>query len=103
MFKKVKKKLEIRLLFFPIFCFLILSCQINENDLHNSTWKIYKKNSYDYGDVISFDDMTLKNDTLFLNNQPIYEILAYRNRYFMDEFITIKNLKTQNSATYIKK
>jgi hypothetical protein len=86
-----------------IISFFLVSCNVNENDLHNSTWKIYKKNSYDYGDVISFDDMTLKNDTLFLNNQPIYEILAYRNRYFMDEFITIKNLKTQNSATYIKK
>jgi hypothetical protein len=103
MFKKTKMKFEMRLLFFPVFCFLILSCKVDESDLNNSTWKIYKKNSYDHGDVISFDDMTVKNDTLFLNNQPIYEILAYHNRYFMDEFITIKNLKTQNSATYIKK
>jgi hypothetical protein len=103
MFKKAKKKnLEMKFLF-PIFCFLMMSCKVDESDLHNSTWKIYKKNSYDFGDVISFDDMVVKNDTIFLKNQPIYEIMEYRNRYFMDEFITIKNLKTQNSAIYIKK
>lgn len=103
MFKKAKIKFEMRLLFFPIFCFLMLSCQINENDLHNSTWKIYKKNSYEFRDVISFDNMVLMNDTIFLNEEPVYQIIAYRNRYFMDEFLTIKNLKTHNSATYIKK
>lgn len=86
-----------------IISFFLVSCNVNESDLHNSTWKIYKKNSYDFGDVISFDDMVVKNDTIFLKNQPIYEIMEYRNRYSMDKFITIKNLKTQNSATYIKK
>jgi hypothetical protein len=60
-------------------------------------------NSSEFGDVISFDNMIVKNDTIFLNNEPVYEIIEYRNRYFIDEFITIKNLKTQNSATYIKK
>ena len=103
MFKKTKEKnLAVELLF-PIFCFLMISFKVDESDLHNSTWKIYKKNSYDFGDVISFDNMVVKNDTILLKNQPIYEIMAYRNRYFMDEFITIKNLKTQNSAVYIKK
>lgn len=86
-----------------IISFFLVSCSVNEGDLYNSMWKIYKKNSNDFGDVISFDKMEVKNDTLFFNNQPIYEIIEYRNRYFMDEFITIKNLKTQNSATYIKK
>lgn len=86
-----------------IISLFLVSCNVNESDLQNSTWKIYKKNSYDFGDVISFNNMVLKNDTIFLKSQPIYEILEYRNRYFMDEFITIKNLKTQNSATYIKK
>jgi hypothetical protein len=47
--------------------------------------------------------MVVKNDTIFFKKEPIYEIKEYRKRYFMDEFITIKNLKTQNSATYIKK
>ncbi|CAM3922964.1 hypothetical protein FLCU109888_09090 [Flavobacterium cucumis] len=92
-----------RLLFFSIFCFLVLSCKVDESDLRDSTWKIYKKNSYEFGDVISFDAMIVKNDTIYLNRESIYEIIAYRNRYFTDEFITIKNLKTQNSATYIKK
>lgn len=92
-----------RLLFFPIFCFLVLSCKVDESDLRDSTWKIYKMNSNEFGDVISFDNMVVKNDTFFLNNKPIYEIIEYRNRYFMDEFITIKNLKTDNLATYIKK
>ena len=73
MFKMAKEKnLEMKLLF-PIFCFLMMSCKVDESDLHNSTWKIYKKNSYDFGDVISFDDMVVKNDTIFLKNQPIYE------------------------------
>lgn len=103
MFKKAKvKNLRMRLLL-PIFCFLMLSCKVDENDLRDSTWKIYKMNSSEFGDVISFDNMIVKNDTIFLNNEPIYEIIEYRNRYFIDEFITIKNLKTQNSATYIKK
>ena len=92
-----------RLLFIPIFCFLVLSCKVDESDLRDSTWKIYKKNLYEFRDVISFDDMIVKNDTIYLNKEPIYEIIEYRNRYFTDEFITIKNLKTQNSATYIKK
>ena len=90
-------------LLIPFFCFLMLSCKVDESDLRDSTWKIYKKNSFEFGDAISFDDMVVKNDTIFLSSEPIYEIIEYRNRYFMDEFITIKNLKTQNSATYIKK
>ncbi len=103
MFKKTKEKnLRIRILL-SVFCFLILSCKVDKNDLQNSIWKIYKKNSNDFGDVISFNNMVVKNDTIFLKKEPIYEIISYKNRYFMDEFITIKNLKTQNSATYIKK
>lgn len=90
-------------LLFSILCFSMLSCKVDESDLHNSTWKIYKMNSNEFGDVISFDKMIVKNDTIFLNNQPIYEIIEYRNRYFRDEFITIKKIETQNSATYIKK
>ena len=61
-----------RLLFFPIFCFLVLSCKVDESDLRDSTWKIYKMNSNEFGDVISFDNMIVKNDTFFLNNKPIY-------------------------------
>ncbi|HLO72503.1 MAG TPA: hypothetical protein VK164_01075 [Flavobacterium sp.] len=86
-----------------IISLFLVSCDVNESDLHNTIWKIYKKNSHDFGDVISFDDIVVKNDTIFLNLEPIYEIIEYKNRYFMDEFITIKNLKTQNLATYIKK
>jgi hypothetical protein len=92
-----------RKVFIVIISFFLVSCNVDESDLQNSTWKIYKKSSYDFGDMISFDDMVVKNDTIFLNNEPVYEIIEYRNRYFIDEFITIKNLKTQNSATYIKK
>ena len=55
-------KSEMRLLFIPIFCFLVLSCKVDESDLRDSTWKIYKKNSYEFRDVISFDDMIVKND-----------------------------------------
>ena len=103
MFKKTKEKnLRIGILL-SVFCFLILSCKVDKSDLQNSIWKIYKKNSDDFGDVISFNNMVVKNDTIFLKKEPIYEIISYKNRYFMDEFITIKNLKTQNSATYIKK
>ena len=103
MFKNTKdKNLRIGILL-SVFCFLILSCKVDKSDLQNSIWKIYKKNSNDFGDVISFNNMVVKNDTIFLKKEPIYEIISYKNRYFMDEFITIKNLKTQNSATYIKK
>lgn len=90
-------------LILPILCFFMLSCKVDESDIQNATWTIYTKNSNDFGNAISFNKMVLKNDSIFLNNEPIYEILEYRNRYFTDEFITIKNLKTQNSATYIKK
>ena len=89
--------------FIVIISFFLVSSNVDESDLQNSTWKIYNKNSYDFGDAISFDNMVVKNDTIFLDNQPIYEIKEYRKRYFVDEFITIKNLKTQKSATYIKK
>jgi hypothetical protein len=81
----------------------MLSCKVDESNLRESTWKIYKMNSNEFGDVISFEDMIVKNDTIFLKSEPIYEIIEYRNRYFMDEFITIKNLETDNLATYIKK
>ena len=86
-----------------IISLFLVSCNVNESDLQNSTWKIYKKNSSDFGDVVSFNNMVVKNDTIFFKKEPIYEIISYRSRYFTDEFITIKNLKTQNLATYIKK
>jgi|JI6StandDraft_1071083.scaffolds.fasta_scaffold81356_3 hypothetical protein len=83
--------------------FLLFSCKVDKKDLQNSMWKIYKTNSKDFGDVINFDKMKVVNDTIFFQNQPIFQIIQYKKRYFMDEFITIKSLKTQNTATYIKK
>ena len=47
--------------------------------------------------------MKVRNDTIFFENEPIFKILAYKKKYFMDELITIKSIKTQNSATFIKK
>lgn len=82
---------------------LFVSCKVDETDLQNAGLKIYEKSSTDFGDIISFNQMKVRNDTIFLENEPIYQILAYKKRYFMDEFITIKSIKTQNSATFIKK
>ena len=82
---------------------LFVSCKVDETDLQNGGWKIYEKSATDFGDIISFNQMKVRNDTIFLENEPIYQILAYKKRYFMDEFITIKSIKTQNSATFIKK
>jgi hypothetical protein len=102
-FESLKTKQNMRVLFFLFLCYSMISCKFDKSDLQNSTWKIYQKSSNDFGDVISFKNMDVKNDTIFFNNEPIYLIVEYRNRYFMDKFITIKSLNTQNIATYINK
>ena len=75
-----------RLLFIPIFCFLVLSCKVDESDLRDSTWKIYKKNSFEFGDAISFHDMIVKNDTIYLKQRKIVPRVSW------DKEISLVNL-----------
>jgi hypothetical protein len=86
-----------------MFIVLLVSCNSNSNDLKKSIWKFYEGSHKVSGDVFSFQNLELKNDTLFYQKKPQYFIVNYKNRYFIDEFITIRSLNTNEIATFIKK
>jgi hypothetical protein len=82
---------------------VLFSCNSNSNDLKNSMWKFYEGSHKVSGDVFSFRNLELKNDTLFYQNKPQYVVQNYNNRYFIDEFITIQSINTNEIATFIRK
>jgi len=100
--KKLKKTLIILTLLIAVFVMREYDTTTNSY-ITKQHWKIYD-DSQVFGDAFAFNDkLTLKNDTIFKNKEPLAVVVKVTYRPLIENFITIEDVKTKEQATYIGK
>lgn len=84
-------------IFFCLFC----SCSVNNEDLEDYMWK-FSGGLY-LGDVLRVDFKTLKNDTIYQNNQPKYFIKTSFGYFGYPTELIIKDIESGKEGRYIGK
>lgn len=81
---------------------IFLSCTLNDTQLKKRWWK-YNRGYY-LGDVLDFNDLNYRNDTIFVGRKPLAIILSKLNALpGGDNQITIKSLSTKETGVYNQK
>jgi len=83
--------------------FLISSCTNKEELPKANFWK-YSDGAY-FGDALIFDEnYVLKNDTIFLDDTPLYILEEHDNQWYIGrKQLILKDLKTGQLGYYIGK
>ena len=85
-----------------MFTIILCSCSINNSELKEGYWKY--GGGYYIGDFISFEGMTLKNDTIFNEKKPFVILVNSKDYPFVNhEEIEIKSLTSDESGFYYMK
>lgn len=88
-------------IFSILFLLLLISCS-KENQIKSVKFWKFGDGSH-FGDVLDFKDDTysVKSDTIYYQNKPIYKILKLRQ--FPSTSLTIKDLETNTEGNYYGK
>ncbi len=88
--------------YFSFFILLFFSsCSVSNEDLNSYMWKY--QDGLHLGDVFFIDEKNLRNDTLFVKNQPRYIIETSIGYFGFPTKLTVTDIQTNDAGVYIGK